>query len=500
MRDGSENSTDDCDDWFGAGGSRCRFSGACSVQSPSESVGLRSQALSSSQQRILGFESVGPGSNDWTTSSGVIAQSVRRVEGSGSLAIANGGNAELKSAPLSSLGPVADKVTLDVLLPAAQPNPTWMGTVKLVIECPSPQLWYEGLAEYPLQGRATEQFLRFEFPLSASTRTKLSTGAYSDLRFKVVLNVASAPGPWLLDRLWVGDPVPGAFGATVVRARGRVRLVDWSSSNSVVVAHEFGHVLLGSGHTGSSGSGNLMAAGAGPEDRLLTGAQCVTARQAAKKYRRGFYDYAVAIGAAKVQLEPIPVDSEWLKAQPMTPLPKVCCDVEFFVWGVTGGKTNFPDAYPVRYEVVTDSWMPVSVPPPVLGSDGVGAPVFGYDRRAYFCSRDLLICGVYSISDDTWDQLDLRDALPRFGFWPAWAVTDHELILFGSPDFETERVIGASYDFDTEQWKPLPSEGAPDPLLGQSATWVDDGVFFWGGAAASKEPSPREQGWMLKLD
>ena len=87
---------------------------ACSDQaSPPEVVGQSSQALTSAQQRILGFESVGAGSTDWTTTSGTLSQSTRHAEGSGSLAIANGGNAEIKSAALSSLGPVADKLTLE---------------------------------------------------------------------------------------------------------------------------------------------------------------------------------------------------------------------------------------------------------------------------------------------------------------------------------------------------------------------------------------------------
>lgn len=190
---------------------------ACSSEPTSgESLGSSSQALTSSQQRILGFESVGSGSSDWTSSAGTLTQSTRHVEGASSLAIANGGNAEIKSAALSSLGPVADKLSLDLLLPAVQPNPNWMGTLKIVIECPSQQLSYEGLAEYQLQGRATEQFLRFEFPLSASTRSKLSTGTYSDLRFKILLNVASGAGPWLLDRLSIGDAssAGGAAGSS----------------------------------------------------------------------------------------------------------------------------------------------------------------------------------------------------------------------------------------------------------------------------------------------
>lgn len=68
---------------------------ACSSEPTShESVGSSSQALTSAQQRILGFESVGSGSTGWTTNAGTLSQSTRHVEGAKSLAIANGGNAE----------------------------------------------------------------------------------------------------------------------------------------------------------------------------------------------------------------------------------------------------------------------------------------------------------------------------------------------------------------------------------------------------------------------
>src|SRR5690348_86417 len=68
---------------------------ACSDGSSSESLGQASQALTLAQQRVLGFESVGAPSTDWTTSSGTLSQSTRHVEGAKSLAIANGGNAEI---------------------------------------------------------------------------------------------------------------------------------------------------------------------------------------------------------------------------------------------------------------------------------------------------------------------------------------------------------------------------------------------------------------------
>lgn len=165
---------------------------------------------------------------------------------------------------------------------------------------------------------------------------------------------------------------------------------------------------------------------------------------------------------------------------------------------INGGFTNFPEAHPVRYDVSADSWQAVAPPPPGLGADG-GAPTFGYDGTAYFCSRDLLICGAYSIADDTWDEVDLSEAIPPFEDWPAWAVTDQALVLFGSPDLARTQRIAVSYDFAKRSWQDLPASGAPPARRGQSATWIGNGVLFWGGSGKAG-PAVTEQGWLLRSE
>src|SRR3954469_3714459 len=116
---------------------------ACSDQGSSqgtdaESLGTSAQALTAVQTRILGFESTA----DWSATTGSLSLSSNHVEGAKSLAVANSGNAVISSLPISSLGAVGDKLTLDLLLPVAQPNPNWMGTLQLVIESPSLGLFY----------------------------------------------------------------------------------------------------------------------------------------------------------------------------------------------------------------------------------------------------------------------------------------------------------------------------------------------------------------------
>jgi hypothetical protein len=149
-------------------------------RSGNESVGTSTDALSTDQQRVLGFESV----SDWTTTSGSLGSSDRHADGAHSLAISNGGNSEIDSRALSSLGQVASNITLDLLLPTIQPNPSWMGTLKLVIECPSQGLFFESLAEYQLQGQPTDQFVRFSsrFPTAQEASSAQRATLISDSR------------------------------------------------------------------------------------------------------------------------------------------------------------------------------------------------------------------------------------------------------------------------------------------------------------------------------
>jgi hypothetical protein len=74
-----------------------------------------------------------------------------------------------------------------------------------------------------------------------------------------VIEVGKAPGCQ-----WFGNTLPSQTDAQLNR-------IGWTDEdNSVTVAHEFAHILLGAGHVGSNGEGNLMAAGAAKLDTKLT--------------------------------------------------------------------------------------------------------------------------------------------------------------------------------------------------------------------------------------
>jgi len=120
------------------------------------------------------------------------------------------------------------------------------------------------------------------------------------------------------------------YGNTAISAQAaQLNTLDWSSTqNGVVVAHELGHIMLGPDHVGSSGTGNLMAAGAATSDRLLTADQCTRARSAAMPFRQRLQDYAVARGEARQVFIPATTDAGWLKATKPSLPPKVCCDID----------------------------------------------------------------------------------------------------------------------------------------------------------------------------
>jgi hypothetical protein len=120
---------------------------------------------------------------------------------------------------------------------------------------------------------------------------------------------------------WSGNAIPNA--RIVQLNRG-----TWTSGDGVTVAHEFGHLLLGAGHTGLPGSGNLMATAAGPTDRRLTDGQCSTARAAIKGYRRLFHEYSIARGDSGTQLEPVDEDAPWLRVPVTAPPSSECCLID----------------------------------------------------------------------------------------------------------------------------------------------------------------------------
>lgn len=166
-------------------------------------VGRHAAALTLTDEnaRVLGFENA----NDWSNDAGLSSQ---KTEGSSSLAVAVSGWTEVTSIPLSTLGAVADNLSIDVLLPAAT---TW-GEVRVVLKVPSQGEHYRDLGGVPLADRGAGSFHTLGFSIPADLQAKLAQ-SYSDLTVTVIVNGPS--GQYLLDRLFVGQDAsvpPGGGG------------------------------------------------------------------------------------------------------------------------------------------------------------------------------------------------------------------------------------------------------------------------------------------------
>ncbi len=180
---------------------------ACSRMEHHEAAASVSQALTSDAAQVFGFESAA----DWTVSNGSaqVAASADHSQGTRSLSVGNFSYLELRSRQLSSIGSIASQATLDILLPSPQPNPYWYGTASLVVDCPSKGIYSASLAQVSLNGLPLQSFQKLTFSIPSNVQAVISggLGAYADLTLKVVLNVPSSSGTYLVDNLSLGGTV-----------------------------------------------------------------------------------------------------------------------------------------------------------------------------------------------------------------------------------------------------------------------------------------------------
>jgi CubicO group peptidase (beta-lactamase class C family) len=88
---------------------------------------------------------------------------------------------------------------LDVFIPPNQPNPSWLGTVAVEVECPAVS-HYRFVGPVNLTGKAQNQFHTLSFTLPADTVTLLDKGR-DTCRFAITLNANANSGSWRFDKL-----------------------------------------------------------------------------------------------------------------------------------------------------------------------------------------------------------------------------------------------------------------------------------------------------------
>jgi hypothetical protein len=126
-----------------------------------------------------------------------------------SLAVSGGGWSSFISRALSKEEAGPDIVGFDLRIPTPQPNPSWYGTVELFVNIPSRGVHNQPLGTQMLTQWTPGQWRRAEFNVPGWIKTAMNGSSYSDLKWRIQLNVPSnSTGQYLFDRLSFGATPP----------------------------------------------------------------------------------------------------------------------------------------------------------------------------------------------------------------------------------------------------------------------------------------------------
>ena len=165
---------------------------------------------------------------------------------------------------------------------------------------------------------------------------------------------------------------------------------------------------------------------------------------------------------------------------------------EMLVWGGRG--TFLPGLHygdGARYNPLTDTWRPMSM---------MGAPSPRSQMTAVWTGTEMIVWGGtgdafdekadgarYNPETDTWTPLPPAPIEARLQHTAVW--TGSEMIIFGGLKVEnflenehwSSLNDGARYNPASNTWTPLSSRGAPGPRTGHSAVWTGSEMLIWGG-------------------
>jgi hypothetical protein len=164
-------------------------------------LAAQARAAAASPSDVLGFEVV---ATDWSASSGTVSSSNVHSQGNLALGLRNFSYSELVSAPLATLSGVSAELAIDVRPPI---SPPW-GELQVFVSSPTLNLTNAWVGIVSLIGLPANTFSELRIAVPPAIEQALK-GSYSDLRFKVVLNVPHATSDWLLDDLhFTGESAP----------------------------------------------------------------------------------------------------------------------------------------------------------------------------------------------------------------------------------------------------------------------------------------------------
>jgi hypothetical protein len=148
---------------------------------------------------VLGFERV----SDWSAPQAQLSSNTTTLtEGLASLSIRGSGWFPVKSAAMTT-GSITDEtahLALDVFVPGSQPNPWWLGSIDLIANCPSANLYNAYIGHAELTPLPQGQFSTVNFTVPQNVLAVLQ-GNFSDFSMEFDINVNAGAPPVLFDYL-----------------------------------------------------------------------------------------------------------------------------------------------------------------------------------------------------------------------------------------------------------------------------------------------------------
>jgi hypothetical protein len=149
-------------------------------------------------ERLFGFEDA----SLWHSSQASLATTPNpRTQGCFSTSVSGSGYMTIAGNPFpagAAGNPTVMKV--DLFIPTAQPNPSWLGALQSYLECPSGNVFNAYIGQVELTGLPIGAFSSLSFTLPAGVRTALA-GGFNDCSIKLALNVNQTGQLWFLDNL-----------------------------------------------------------------------------------------------------------------------------------------------------------------------------------------------------------------------------------------------------------------------------------------------------------
>jgi len=180
---------------------------------------------------------------------------------------------------------------------------------------------------------------------------------------------------------------------------------------------------------------------------------------------------------------------------PRSQMAAVWTGHELIIWGGRDdGTNNFNDG--ARYNPETDTWLDMAPAPAELEASHAATSIWTGKEMIVWGGlkpgeKDWESLGTgarYDPALDQWRLLPTKGApLARNRHTAVWTGT--EMIIWGGDDYTTPEFFndGARYDPQIDQWKPISSKSAPEKRAGHLAAWTGSDMVVWGGVIKGNE-------------